>query len=181
MLGAAGVRFEAAQPNIDEAAVKTRGGTAREIAGVLAGMKASAPLPYVEEKDAVIIGSDQTLEIEGRTMSKAVCRDELRANLLWLRGRTHLLHSAVAVAEEGEIVWSHTDTARLTMRSFSDAFLDDYLARRGDEVRSSLGGYWFEGEGVQLFDRVDGDYFTILGMPLLPLLGFLRLSKAIPS
>ena len=224
MLKAAGVEFEAVTPDVDEAAVKARGGTAREIAKELAEMKAlaaSSSLPFmgrVETKRSavrdgevshtpdmrddphlptplaprvgpphkgeggrLVIGCDQTLEFDGQTLSKATSFDDLRANLLRLRGRAHLLHSAASVALDGEILWSHTDTARLIMRAFSDAFLDDYIARQGDQVLLSLGGYWYEDEGVQLFDAVDGDYFTILGMPLLPLLGCLRTVGALPA
>ena len=137
--------------------------------------------PHEGEGGFSVIGSDQTLELDGQTLSKATSVAELRNHLTGLRGRTHALHAAVAVAQDGEIVWSHTDTAHLTMRAFSEAFLDDYLAQHGEQVRSSLGGYWFEAEGAQLFEHVEGDYFTILGMPLLPLLGFLRQVGALPS
>ncbi len=180
MLKGAGVAFEVVVPEVDESAVKARGESAKEIAESLATMKASVPM--VEDGTAsLVVGSDQTLEIDGIVLSKPTSLAELRDHLTRLRGRTHALHSAVAVAGDGEIVWSHTDTAHLTMRAFSDAFLDDYLTRYGEQVRSSLGGYWFEAEGVQLFDKVDGDYFTILGMPLLPLLGFLRHAGALAS
>jgi septum formation protein len=224
MLKGAGVQFEVVVPQVDEAKVKARGGTARAIALELASLKALTPsssLPFmgrVETKRSevrggevsrnpgiaddphfptplasrvdpphegegglLVIGSDQTLELDGRTLSKATSLAELRDHLTRLRGRTHALHSAVAVARDGEVVWSHADTARLAMRAFSDAFLGDYLTRHGEKVRSSLGGYWFEAEGAQLFDKVDGDYFTILGMPLLPLLGFLRQAGALAS
>jgi predicted house-cleaning NTP pyrophosphatase (Maf/HAM1 superfamily) len=222
MLKSAGVEFEVLVPDVDEAAVKARGGTAREVAETLAALKALLPLrekvsaqrtdegsrrpirlvsaacaegavdPSSDplrgppssargEGDVLIIGSDQTLELDGELISKATSLTELRDHLVRLRGRTHALHAAVAVARDGAVVWSHTDTAILTMRAFSDAFLDDYLAQHGEQVCSSLGGYWFEAEGAQLFDTVEGDYFTILGMPLLPLLGFLRGAGAIAS
>ncbi len=220
MLTASGVTFDVVVPEVDEDAVKGRGGTAREIAAELAAAKATSlpfmgrvetkrsevrggevgiipdtsdgpdsPTPLASRVDPpregeggpLVIGSDQTLECCGRTFSKAASLSELPDHLLRLRGQIHALHSAVAVARDGEIIWSHIDTARLTMRAFSDVFLDDYLARYGEQVRSSLGGYWFEAEGVQLFDTVEGDYFTILGMPLLPLLGFLRGAGALAS
>ena len=148
MLAAARVRFEAVVPAVDEDDVKARGGTARDISETLARLKA-----MVERRTAtLVIGADQTLELDGHSISKAASIEELRANLLRLRGRTHALHSAVAVAGDGGIVWNHIETARLTMRDFSDVFLDDYISRNGEAVRSSLGGYWFEGEGAQLFD-----------------------------
>ena len=180
MLEGAGVTFEVVVPEVDEAAVKARGGSAMEIAETLATAKARTPI-LDDLKAALVIGSDQTLELDGQTLSKAASLSELRSNLVRLRGRTHALHSAVAVARDGQVVWTDTDTARLTMRAFSDTFLDDYIARYGAWVSSSLGGYWFEAEGAQLFDTVQGDYFTILGMPLLPLLGFLREAGALAS
>ena len=181
MLAAAGVEFETAVPEVDEDAVKARSGMARDIAAELAGAKATVSSPNELGQESLVIGSDQTLELDGQFFSKAASVLELRRNLIRLRGRTHALHSAVAVARNAEVVWSHIDTAHLTMRDFSDTFLDDYVAEHGEQVRSSLGGYWFEAEGAQLFDTVDGNYFTILGMPLLPLLGFLRGAGALAS
>ncbi len=175
MLERAGLSFETVVPEVDETEVKARGSSAREVAIELAASKA------LTRSVSLVIGSDQTLELDGQMFSKATSLSELRETLIRLRGRTHALHSAVAVAQDGEIVWSDVDTATLTMRGFSDAFLDDYVARHGEQVRSSLGGYWFEAEGAQLFDTVAGDYFTILGMPLLPLLGFLRRAGAVAS
>jgi septum formation protein len=182
MLAAAGVEFRVMVPEVDEDAAKARGGSAREIAMELANVKAlTSTSLHDADRAELVIGSDQTLEFDGRTVSKAASLSELRDNLIRLRGRTHTLHSAVAAAKGGEVVWTHIASAHLTMRVFSDAFLEDYLARHGDKVRSSLGGYWFEAEGAQMFDAVDGDYFTILGMPLLPLLGFLREAGALAS
>ena len=166
-------------PKVDEAAVKALGGSARDVAIQLARLKALFPLR--EKVDVLVIGSDQTLEFEGETFSKATSVTELRAHLSRLRGRTHTLHSAVAVARNGEVAWSYAAAAHLTMHAFSDTFLNDYLAMHGEAVRSSLGGYWFEAGGAQLFEAVDGDYFTILGMPLLPLLGFLRDAGALAT
>jgi septum formation protein len=187
MLTGAGVAFEVVVPEVDEAVAKAGGDDAREIAIELAQLKALSipengpPSPSTGKGDTLVIGSDQTLEIEGETLSKATSLTDLRAHLVRLRGRTHALHSAAAVAREGEIVWSHAAAAHLRMRAFSDAFLDDYVERHGAKVSSSLGGYWFEAEGAQLFEAVDGDYFTILGMPLLPLLGFLREAGALAT
>ena len=184
MLTAAGLRFEVAPAEVDEGALKAReqaeGRSTRELAGVLAEAKA-LDVSRRLASDALVIGADQTLDCEGRAFDKATTLEDLREHLAFLRGRVHALHASVAVARGAEILWSHTETTRLTMRAFSDPFLDGYVARHGKEVMSSLGGYWFEGEGAQLFERVEGDYFTILGLPLLPLLNFLRTAGALPS
>jgi septum formation protein len=132
-------------------------------------------------RKGLVIGADQTLDLDGELIDKASSIDDLRQHLYALRGRRHLLHSAVVVAKDGTPIWRTTDTAGLSMRVFGEAFLDGYLARNGDKVLSSVGGYHLEGEGVQLFDEVKGDAFTILGMPLIPLLEFLRQRGAIPA
>jgi septum formation protein len=122
----------------------------------------------------LVIGADQTLDLDGRLYDKAADLAAARSRLLELRGRTHQLHSAVAVAEAGRPVWAQTVSATLTMRDFSEAFLDDYLAREGAAALGSVGCYRLEGLGVQLFADIDGDYFTILGLPLMGLLELLR-------
>jgi septum formation protein len=124
--------------------------------------------------DAFVIGADQTLEFEGRLYDKAGTLEEARARLIELRGAPHRLHSAVVVARGGEAIWREVSTATLVMRNFSDAFLDDYLAREGEELLGSVGCYRLEALGAQLFSRIDGDYFAILGLPLLGLLDLLR-------
>ena len=186
MLKAAGVEFEHAVSSVDEAVIKTRalkGGAApRELAGILAEHKAidvSARLG--SRPDVLVIGADQTLELEGRSIDKAGSVEQLRGTLQAMVGRTHALHSAVAVVRDGALAWTQTNTALMTMRALSSEFMEGYVARHGEAVRSSLGGYWYEGEGVQLFDAVEGDYFTILGLPLIPLLGFLRREGAMPT
>ncbi len=126
-----------------------------------------------------MIGSDQTLELDGRLISKAEDKAGLRDTLLALRGKTHKLHSAVVVAKEGVAIWRDLKTATLTVRDFSDAWLDDYLDREADAVLGCVGGYRFEGLGLQLFTRIEGDYFTILGLPMLGLLDFLRLHEVL--
>ncbi|MCZ7593945.1 MAG: Maf family protein [Hyphomicrobium sp.] len=123
---------------------------------------------------ALVMGADQVLALGDELLSKAPSVEAARATLRRLRGLTHELHSAVAFAENGSVTWVHVATARLTMRDFSDAFLDDYLTRAGDRVGQSVGAYELEGLGVQLFERIEGDYFTILGLPLLAVLGELR-------
>ena len=124
-------------------------------------------------KDALVIGADQMLQCGGIWFDKPADLDHARGHLIALRGKTHELLSAVCVVRDGEVLWRHLESAQLTMRPFSDAFIDEYLAAAGDAVCASVGAYQLEGRGAQLFSRIEGDYFTILGLPLLPLLGFL--------
>jgi septum formation protein len=128
---------------------------------------------------AVVIGADQTLSLGQSVFTKPRDMSDARESLLKLRGTAHELHSAVALAEHGNISWSHTDTARLKLREFSATAVDEYLARVGIDVCRSVGAYEIEGPAIQLFDAVDGDYFTILGLPLLPLLAELRARKVL--
>jgi septum formation protein len=181
LLRAAGVEFETRSPGVDEDAVKTElsHATPREIAGALADRKALALAGY-GSGEALVIGADQTLEYEGRLFDKSATREEAQARLWLLRGRTHNLHSAVSLARGGKVLWRETDTASLTMRDFSDAWLEGYLDRNPG-VLSSVGCYQLEGEGVQLFSRIDGDYFAILGLPLTGLLEALRREGALAS
>lgn len=123
---------------------------------------------------ALVIGADQMLECEGDWFDKPVDRAAARSQLLRLRGRAHRLVSCAVVVRDGKRLWHQVQSARLTVRPFTEAFLDDYLERAGERVLGSVGCYQIEGLGAQLFSRVEGDWFTILGMPLLPLLGFLR-------
>ena len=164
MLEAAGLEFEAVSPGVDEAAPKARllseGASPQKVAEMLAAMKAIAAS---KGRDGLVIGADQTLDLDGELIDKPGSIAELRERLLQLRGRRHRLHSAVVVAEAGRPVWRTTDTAGLSMRVFSVEFLEGYLARNGEQMLSSVGGYRLEGEGIQLFDEVKGDYFTILG------------------
>jgi septum formation protein len=180
ILRGAGVSFEAVSPDVDEASVKegllSRGGTPRSVAEALAVMKAVA---VSRDRQGLVIGADQTLDLAGAFYDKATSPDEARERLALLKGRTHALHAAVAVALDGAAVWRHVETARLTMRAFSDGFLDGYLMRAGAAVLDSVGGYQLEGEGAQLFEEIDGDYFAILGLPLIPLLDALRREGAL--
>jgi septum formation protein len=176
MLGAACVPFEAVAANLDEEEAKAgllaAGFEPRDLAEVLAEMKAKS---VGAEPNVLVLGADQVLELsDGRMLSKPGSRAEAFEQLRALAGSTHFLHSAAVVIEEGERVWGETETAALRMRAFSSAFLADYLDREYDAIRWNVGGYRIEGLGVQLFEEIDGSHFAILGLPLLPLLAYLR-------
>jgi nucleoside triphosphate pyrophosphatase len=181
ILAAAGLRIEIRPAKIDEraleeeAAVKDPAAVARLLASAKA-REISASLP-----GRLVLGADQTLARGSLRFSKPASRTAAAEQLRSLRARTHELHSAVAVVRDGKMLFDCVDTARLTMRDFSDAFLDDYLEVAGDTAMLSVGGYQIEGPGVHLFERVDGDYFTILGLPLMPLLEFLRRESLVGS
>jgi septum formation protein len=183
LLSQSGLHFKTAKPPVDEAAVKTTlreaGASAADVAAKLAESKAEsvgAILP-----GAYVIGADQMLECDDAWFDKPVGLDGAKRHLRALRGKTHHLITASAIAYEGRIVWRHTETAKMTMRDFSDAFLDRYLEKAGDGVTHSVGAYELEGIGAQLFDRIEGDFFAILGLPLIPLLSALRAAGALPT
>lgn len=180
LLSAAGVRFDSRSPGVDEAAAKaslqSEGATPREVADALAELKAVRTSGRAE---GLVIGADQTLDLDGQLIDKAESLQEARERLIALRGRPHKLHSAVVVARDGTPIWREVKSATLWMRPFSDAFLDDYLRREGEELLGSVGCYRLEGLGVQLFERIEGDYFTILGLPMLGLLDLLRRYEAV--
>jgi septum formation protein len=175
LLASAGVSFNAVSPGVDEDQVKARllteGAGPCAVAEALAAIKAEG---VSREHRGLVIGADQTLDLDGVLFDKVADIPAARERLVRLRGRTHLLHAGLALAEDGEVVWRQVVTTRLTMRAFSDGFLDDYLARNGEAALSSVGCYHLEGEGVQLFERIEGDYFAILGLPLFGLLALLR-------
>ena len=176
LLANAGLEVVAEPAEFDERAARAplheEGLGADDIAAVLAEAKAGT----VSETrpGALVIGADQTLSCDGERFDKARSMEEAREQLLRLRGRTHMLHSAVACVRGGETLFRHLDEARLTMRDVTPAFVGRYLARIGNKAFESVGAYQIEGPGIQLFARIEGDFFTILGLPLLPLLAFLR-------
>ena len=175
LLKGAGVPFTAMGAALDEEDVKddlaAHGLDPKAMALALAQAKAVETSKVV---DGLVIGADQTLDLGGELVGKAADLGAARERLKTLRGRRHQLHSATAAAEAGELLWTDVRTATLTVRNFSDAFLERYLEHNGEAALSSVGCYQLEGEGVQLFEKIDGDYFTILGLPLPPLLDFLR-------
>jgi len=176
LLANAGVDFDAVSPGLDERAAEQplldAGATSEDVALALAMAKAT----MVSERypDALVIGADQTLELDGSRLTKPENMDAARRQLLILSGRTHRLHSAVACARAGEVVWQMVDTASLTMRRLEPAVIGRYLAAVGEGALQNVGAYQLEGRGIQLFEAIEGDFFTILGLPMLPLLRFLR-------
>ena len=181
LLRAAGLAVEARPAGVDEAAVKAAGRAAgaapEDVAFTLAGLKASR----VQEAGAVVVGADQMLVCGDRWFDKPPDRAAARAQLQALRGQTHELVTAVVCHRGGTEAWRHLARPRLRMRPFSDAFLDAYLAAEGDAVLHTVGAYRLEGPGVQLFDAVEGEHAAILGLPLLPLLGYLRTAGVVGS
>ncbi len=164
---------------LDEGEVKTSmhaaGATAADVADALAELKATRV--SARHPNAMVIGADQILECAGVWFDKPSDIEHARAHLLTLRGKTHHLHTCVCVVRGGTRIWHHRARADLTMRPFSNQFLDEYMARVGEDALRSVGAYQLEGSGAQLFSAIDGDYFTVLGLPLLPLLEFLRDSE----
>ncbi len=183
VLRAAGVQFETQPADIDEDSVKNdmlaQKASAEEIALALATHKARAV--STARPDDIVIGGDQVLWIDGDLISKVASLDEARVLLKRLRARRHALVGGLVLARAGNRIWHHTSRAELTMRGFSDEFLDRYLAQEGEKVLASVGCYRLEGMGAQLFDSIDGDYFTILGLALVPLLAALRKEGALPQ
>lgn len=174
LLKNAGLDFTAEAARIDERAIESMldGVDAEDVAAVLAEAKAQDVSG--RNPGALVIGSDQTLSLGDRIFHKPDSIDGARRHLLSLSGRTHALNSAIAIVQNGQLLWRYIAVAHMTMRNLDPGFIGRHIARVGDRALSSVGAYQFEGEGIQLFDRIDGDYFTILGLPMLPLLARLR-------
>lgn len=170
VLSGAGLDFNVQVSGVDEDELKnSHSGGAEQLALALAAAKAK-----VIKADGLILGADQILECDGVLYDKPRDMDEARHNLTIFRGRTHYLVGGVVLVESGDVLWSHHGRVSLTMRDFSDAFLDAYLEAAGEKILSSVGCYQLEGLGAHLFSAIDGDYFSILGLPLLPVLDGLR-------
>ena len=178
LLKGAGIGFRKKAADLDERAIQealTVEGVCPDpvdVALVLA--RAKAEFISQGEPDSYVIGADQVLALGDRIFEKPATMEIARENLLKFRGRTHYLHAAISVARNGETIWQHVETASMTMRDFSTDFLAEYLAEAGDSVKTSVGAYRLEETGIHLFEKIEGDYFTILGLPLIPLLDFFR-------
>ena len=181
MLADAGVVFSVQVAEVDEDAVKAvhDPADAAGLAVELARVKALAVSRH--DGDAWVLGADQTLGFDGGLVSKAASLDDARARLAAMRGKVHQLHSGAALARNGQIVWSGVDTATMRVRDFSDTFLDAYLAAEGEQLLHCVGAYRLEGMGSQLFEAVEGDFFTVLGLPLWPVLAELRRAGVLKS
>lgn len=176
LLENAGIEFATRPADVDERAIETglvsNGASPEVVAKALAEAKALSV--SIKEPDAMIIGSDQTLSLEQRVFHKPASSAEAKQQLQFFSGKTHQLNSGVALARAGKIIWSDVTSAKMTVRPLSNAFIDRYLAKIGKSALASVGAYQLEGVGIQLFEAIDGDYFTIVGLPLLPLLSALR-------
>ncbi len=181
LLRDAGVTFTVEAPRVNEGMLKRQAWEASP-AELAAGLAKAKALEVSRRRPGdLVIGADQTMSCDGKAYDKPTSSQEARARLLELRGRTHQLHAGTALARDGAVVWHDLRTSSLTMRRFSDAFVDDYVARAGEALTATVGGYEYEGLGAQLFDAVEGDFFAVLGLPLLPLLDALRTHGGLPD
>ena len=183
LMRTAGLSFEQIPAHVDEdaikASMKAEGATAADCALALAEFKAGTI--SMRNPDALVIGADQMLDCDGQWFDKPKDLEGARNHLKTLRGKTHVLPTSVTIALNGAPIWHHTSVPRLSVRAFSDAFLDEYVAAVGDALTSSVGAYHLEGRGAQIFTKVEGDFFTVLGLPLLELLAFLREHRVVTS
>ncbi len=183
LLRNAGLSFDVILPRVDEAAIRdsltAEGASPRDIADALAEAKARRVAN--RHPSALVIGCDQVLAFKGQTFAKPISPVDALAQLQTLSGGTHTLLSAVVLYAQGEPVWRHVGEVRLTMRPLSDAYMQDYITRNWDSIQNSVGAYKIEEEGPRLFTRIDGDYFSILGLPLLELLSYLILRGTLPA
>lgn len=184
MLNAAGISFVAAIPKVDEDALKENlindGATPRDLARGLAEAKAMGVSGYGDNQ--MILGGDQVLALEnGELLNKPLGKDAAKVQLLKMSDKTHKLYSAAVMTCGGSLVWSHVEVATMSVRRLSEAFVDQYVDAQWDHIRHCVGCYEIEGQGVQLFNKINGNQFTIMGLPLLPLLEFLRMQRVIPS
>lgn len=183
LLSKANVGYETVKPRVDEEMIKrslqAEGATPRDVADALAESKARKV--SLKRPEALVLGCDQVLDFQGTIFSKPASVDDARNQLLLLRGQRHMLLSAAVIYQNGEPLWRHVGVVRLFMRQLSNDFLDGYLDRNFDSIRHSVGGYKLEEEGVRLFDKIDGDYFTVLGMPLVEILSFLTTRGELPQ
>lgn len=182
LLTAAGVMADAVAPNVDEesyrTAMRAEGVSVRDQAMQLAEMKA---VRVSQSRPGLVIGGDQMLALGEEAFDKPRDLAEAKNHLIRLSGKSHTLETAIVVCEEGRSVWRHLARPKLTMRSLSPEFIDDYVVRCGGALLTTVGAYQLEGPGAQLFSRIEGDYFSILGLPLLPLLDYLRVRKVLPQ
>ncbi|KCZ51122.1 Maf family protein [Hyphomonas pacifica] len=182
VLTAAGVEAETIKPNVDEdaakAAFRAENMSVRDQAMKLAEMKS---MKVSMRENGLIIGCDQMLSLENEAFDKPVDLEGARDHLRKLSGKTHTLETGIVISENGEPVWRYLARPKLTMRVLSEDFIEDYVEKVGAPLLSTVGAYQLEGLGAQLFTRIEGDYFSILGLPLLPLLDYLRVRKVVPS
>ncbi len=174
LLEAAGIPVEICPADIDERGVEAGAPLQAPVAIAALLARQKAAVIAARNRERLVLGADQTLSLDGRRFTKPADRTAARAQLRALSGRTHELYSAIAFVQDGTVLFEYVGVVRLTMRAVSDRFLDDYLDAVGEAATASVGGYQLEGLGIQLFERLDGDYFTVLGLPLTTALDFLR-------